>query len=85
MTSLSLAGMHIQFRTLIFHSRLKEQLQQRLHLKKFVISLSAAIEALGFSLGPHPESDLATHLSVFFCTSKNRVVKIVHSSFEVVL
>jgi hypothetical protein len=31
-------------------------------LKKSVTSLSAAIEALGFPLGPHPESDLVTDL-----------------------
>jgi hypothetical protein len=31
-------------------------------LKKFTISLSAAIGALGSPLGPHPESDLATDL-----------------------
>jgi hypothetical protein len=54
--------MHIQFRTLTFHSRPKEQLQDRLHLKKSVTSLPAAIEALGSFLGPHPESDLPTHL-----------------------
>jgi hypothetical protein len=53
---------YIQFRTLTFHSRSEEQLQERLCLKKFVTSLSAAIEALGTSLGPHPESDLLTDL-----------------------
>jgi hypothetical protein len=31
-------------------------------LKKFTISLSAVIGALGSPLGPHPESDLATDL-----------------------
>jgi hypothetical protein len=66
MTSLSLAGMHIQFRTLTFHSRPEEQLQECLRLKKFVTSLSATIEALVSPLGPHPESDLATYL---YCVS----------------
>jgi hypothetical protein len=60
MTSLSLAGMHIQFRTLIFYNKLEEQLQERLHLKESATSLSATIGALGSLLGPHPESDLAT-------------------------
>jgi hypothetical protein len=62
MTSSSLAGMHIQFRTLTFHSMLEEQLQERLRLKKSVTSFLAAIEALCSSLGPHPESDLPTDL-----------------------
>jgi hypothetical protein len=62
MTSLSLADMHIQFRTLMFHTRLEEQLQERLHLKKFMTSLPTAIRALDSSLGPHPESDLPTDL-----------------------
>jgi hypothetical protein len=54
--------MHIQFRTLMFYSRSKEQLQERLRFKKSVTSLPAVIEALGSPLGLHPESDLATHL-----------------------
>jgi HD-like signal output (HDOD) protein len=62
MTSSSLAGMHIQFRTLTFHSRPEEQLQEYLHLKKSVTSLSAAIRVLGSPLEPHPESDLAINL-----------------------
>jgi hypothetical protein len=60
MTSSSLAGMHIQLRTLTFYSRPEEQLQECLHLKKSTTSLSAAIGALGSLLVPHPESDLAT-------------------------
>jgi hypothetical protein len=62
MISLSLADMHIQFRTLTFHTRPEEQLQEGLYLKKSVTSLSAVIRALGSPLGPHPESDLATDL-----------------------
>jgi hypothetical protein len=62
MTSSSLAGMHIQFRTLMFHSRPEEQLQESLRLKKSVTSFSAVIRALGSPLGPHPESDLLTDL-----------------------
>jgi hypothetical protein len=58
MTSSSLAGMHIQFRTLMFHSRPEEQLQEHLHLKKSATSLPAAIRALGSPLGLHLESDL---------------------------
>jgi hypothetical protein len=58
MTHSSLAGMHIQFRTLTFHSRSEEQLQEHLRLKKSVTSLPATIGALGSSLEPHPESDL---------------------------
>jgi hypothetical protein len=54
--------MHIQFRTLTFHSRPEEQLQECLRLKKYVTSLSTVIGALGFPLGPHSESDLATDL-----------------------
>jgi hypothetical protein len=54
--------MHIQFITLTFHSRSEEQLQECLRLKKSATLLSAAIEALGSPLGPHPESDLATDL-----------------------
>jgi hypothetical protein len=62
MTSSSLAGMYIQFRTLTFYRRPEEQLQERLHLKKSMTSLSAAIGALCSPLGPHPESGLATNL-----------------------
>jgi hypothetical protein len=62
MTSSSLAGMHIQFRTLTLHSRPEEQLQERLRLKKFMISLLAAIGALGSPLGLILESDLTTYL-----------------------
>jgi hypothetical protein len=62
MTSSSVAGMHIQFRTLTFHSRPKEQLQERFCLKKSTTSLPATIGALGSLLGPHPESDLPTDL-----------------------
>jgi hypothetical protein len=54
--------MHIQIRTLTFHSRPEEQLQECVRLKKSVASLSAVIEALGSHLGPHLESDLATNL-----------------------
>jgi hypothetical protein len=43
-------GMRIQFRTLTFHSRLEEQLQEHIRLKKSVTSLPAMIEALGFPL-----------------------------------
>jgi hypothetical protein len=62
MTSSSLACMHIQFRTLTFHSRPKEQLQECLRLKKSATSLSAAIGVLGSHLRPHPESDIAIDL-----------------------
>jgi hypothetical protein len=62
MTSLSLSGMHIQFKTPTFHSRLEEQLQECFRLKKSMTSLSVVIEALGSPLGPHLESDLATDL-----------------------
>jgi hypothetical protein len=62
MTSSSLAAMHIQFRTLPFHSRPEEQLQERVRLKKYATSLPATIGALGSPLGPHPESDLAIDL-----------------------
>jgi hypothetical protein len=54
--------MSIQFKTLTFYNRPKEQLQERLRLKKSTTSLSAAIGALGSPLGPHPESDLVTDL-----------------------
>jgi hypothetical protein len=62
MASSYLTDMHIQFRTLTFHSRLEEQLQECLHLKKYVTSLSSVIGALGSPLGPHLERDLATDL-----------------------
>jgi hypothetical protein len=62
MTYLSLASMRIQFRTLTFHSRSKEQLQERLHLKKFVTSLPTVIGALVPPLGPYLETDLTTDL-----------------------
>jgi hypothetical protein len=62
MTSSSLAGKHIQFRSLTFHSRLEEQLQECLHLKKFAASLSVAIGALVSPLGPYPERDLVIDL-----------------------
>jgi hypothetical protein len=62
MTYLSLVGMHIQFRTLTFHIRPKEQLQKRLRLKKSTTSLPATIGALGSSLVPHLESDLPTDI-----------------------
>jgi hypothetical protein len=62
MTSLSLAGMHIQFTTLTCYSRPEEQIQECLWLKKSATSLSVMIEALGSPLGPHPKSDLATDL-----------------------
>jgi hypothetical protein len=52
----------VQFRTLIFHNRPKEQLQEHLRLRKFVTSLPAAIGALDSPLGPHAESDLPTDL-----------------------
>jgi hypothetical protein len=54
--------MHIQFRTIMFHSRPKKQLQERLRLKKSTNSLSVVIGALGSPLGPYLESDLATDL-----------------------
>jgi hypothetical protein len=59
MTSSSLASMHIHCSTLMYYSRSKEQLQERLRLKKSVISLSAMIRASDSPLGPHLESDLA--------------------------
>jgi hypothetical protein len=54
--------MHIQFRTLTFHSRLEDQLQERIRLMKFMTSLPVAIRALGSPLGPYSKSDLATDL-----------------------
>jgi hypothetical protein len=54
--------MRIQFRTLTFHSRPEEQIQECLRLKKFATSLLAAIGASGSSLPLHLESDLATDL-----------------------
>jgi hypothetical protein len=62
MTPSSLAYMHIQFRTLTFHSRSKEQLQERHHLKKFATSLPVVIGALDSPLGPYTESDITTDL-----------------------
>jgi hypothetical protein len=62
MSSLTPTGMRIQFRTLTFHSWLKEQLQERISLMRSVTLLPASIRALGSSLGSHPESDLATNL-----------------------
>jgi hypothetical protein len=62
MTYSSLAGMHIQFRTLMFHSKSEEQLQERLRLKKSVNSLSAAIRASGSPLEPRLERDIATNI-----------------------
>jgi hypothetical protein len=62
MTSSSLASMYIQFRTLTFHSRMEEQLQECLCLKKFATSFSAVIGALDSPLVPHLESDPATNL-----------------------
>jgi hypothetical protein len=62
MTSSSPIGMRFQFRTLTFHSRSKEQLQERVCLNKSVTSLPATIGELGFPLGPHPESELAIDL-----------------------
>jgi hypothetical protein len=62
MTSSSIAGMHIQLRTLTFHSRHEEQLQECLHLKKSVTSLSVAIGALRSPLELHSKSDLAIDL-----------------------
>jgi hypothetical protein len=61
-TSLSPVGMNIQFRTLTFHSRPEEQIQERLRLKKSTTSLSAVIGALDSPLAPRPERDLATDL-----------------------
>jgi hypothetical protein len=54
--------MHIQLRTLTFYSRPEEQLQECLHLKTSVTSLSVVIRVLGSPLGPHPESDLTIYL-----------------------
>jgi hypothetical protein len=54
--------MRIQFRTLIFYSGLEELLQERLCLKKYVISLPAVIGTLSFPLGPYPKSDLGIDL-----------------------
>jgi hypothetical protein len=54
--------MHIQFRTLTLHSRLEEQLQERLRLKKSTTLLPVVIGALGSTSGPHPKSDLAIDL-----------------------
>jgi hypothetical protein len=53
----------------MFHSRSEEQLQEHLHLKKFVTSLPAAIGALDSYLGPYPKSNLATYL----CSSSTTI------------
>jgi hypothetical protein len=66
MSSSSPAGMSIQFKTLTFHSRSEEQLQERLHLKKIMTSLSEVIGTLSSPLGPHPKRDLATYLYSFY-------------------
>jgi hypothetical protein len=50
--------MSIQFKTLTFHGRPEEQLQERFRLKKSVTLLPVVIGALGCPLGPYPESDL---------------------------
>jgi hypothetical protein len=62
MTSSFLAGMPIQFKTLMFHSKLEEQLQERLCLKKSTTSFPTAIGALSSPLRPNLESDLLTDL-----------------------
>jgi hypothetical protein len=62
MTYSSLTDMHTQFKTLMFHNRSEEQLQECLHLKKSMISLSAAIGALCSPLWLHLKSDLVTDL-----------------------
>jgi hypothetical protein len=62
MISSSPTGMHIQFRTLMFLSRPEEQLQEQISFKESMTSLPAMIRTLRSSLGPHPESDLATDL-----------------------
>jgi hypothetical protein len=55
--------MRIQFKTLTFHSKPAEQLQERINcIKKSLTSLPAVIGALGSPLGPHLESGLATYL-----------------------
>jgi hypothetical protein len=54
--------MGIQFKTLIFYSRPEGQLQECLHLKKSMTSLSTAIGTLSSPLGPNPENNLATYL-----------------------
>jgi hypothetical protein len=54
--------MHIQFKTLMLHSKSKEQLQEHLRIKESVTSLSVPIGALDSPLGHRPERDLATDL-----------------------
>jgi hypothetical protein len=65
--------MSIQFRTLTFYSRLKEQLQECPRLKKSATLLPAMTRALDSPLGPHPESDLATNLYSGFTPIANIV------------
>jgi hypothetical protein len=67
MISSPLASMHIHCSTLTYYSRSKEQLQERLRLKKSVISLSAMIRASDSPLGPHLESDLA--IDIYSCST----------------
>jgi hypothetical protein len=65
MTSSSPVDMRIEFKTLIFHSRPEEQLQERIiinRFRKYVTSAPAVIDALGYTLGPHPKSNLDTYL-----------------------
>jgi hypothetical protein len=62
MTSSSPVGMHIQFRTLMFYSRLEEQLQERSSFKESASSLLATIRTLGSPLGPHLKNDLGIDL-----------------------
>jgi hypothetical protein len=54
--------MHIEFSTLTCYSKLEEQLQEHLYLKKFVTSLPATIGALCSPLVSNPKSDIATDL-----------------------
>jgi hypothetical protein len=62
-TSSPAAGMRIQFKTLMFHSKPAEQLQERINcIKKSPTSLPAVMGALGSPLGPHLESGLARYL-----------------------
>jgi hypothetical protein len=68
MPSSSPAGMSIQFKTITFHSRSEEQLQERLHLKKIMTSLSEVIGALGSPLGPHPKKR-SSYISILFLYS----------------
>jgi hypothetical protein len=54
--------MSIEFKILTFYSMSEKQLQKCLRLKKSVTSLPTMIGTLSSTLGPHPESDLATYL-----------------------